>query len=362
MNLRNTFLCLGLLSALCAFSGRALAEPSSLFWLSGTWNGLADYATVGGCNAAPADISMSRCGPARSAFDDQSHVDASALLLATDILLEVADKLDSKNKVKDAPIGKLLEQYDHVELLADARVAFYGRSYHVGVNPYRVSAQFLLHNPNLPLVSASLRQDSVVFMGGAWAVESRNVRFALGVKARYLHRKETIVEASVVDLASQARPELVFRQPLRGIFADFGANVEIVDVAHVSAQVRDVGRYTQGKDVSDNYLFIYSDHRTRFQGAFALVPKAPLGRAQLGVTHVSFIDRGPVSSDNSFLIFGYFLGPTHLQGSFAPGFFRTALSVTTNGFGLGLAQEWKNNLQSPQGSKPRFIAEMEVRL
>ncbi|MCA2961973.1 MAG: hypothetical protein IOD12_17115 [Silvanigrellales bacterium] len=339
----------------------AHAEQSALFWLSGTWQSLADYATVGGCAAAPADRDVPFCSPARSSFQAGEHLRASALLSATDIVLEVADKVAS-NEVREAPIGKLLERYDHAELLADTLVAYDSANLRLGARPYRVSGQFFLHNPNLPLASAALRQDSVAFGGASLGWEGDLARLATGVSVRYLHRKETLIEASLVDLAAKDGNEIVQRENLRGVFGDVGVNGEFFGLAHLSAQVRDLGRFTQGASRAADYLFVFSDTRTRFQGAAALVPSAPFGRFQVGVSHVAFLDAGPKAGDTTFLAFGYFLGPTRFLGSYAPGFLRTALSVTTSGFGLGLAQEWQNTLTSPGGSRPRFTAEMEVRL
>lgn len=352
---------LSLVIAFFCIAPQAKAEQSALFWLSGTWQSLADYATLGGCAAAPADVDVAFCSPARNAFRSQNVIRASALLSATDILLEVADKVDSKN-VREAPIGKLLERYDHAELLADTLVAFEAQHFRLGARPYRVSGQFLLHNPNLPLASAALRQDSVLFGGASLGWEGGPLRLAGGGVVRYVHRKETLVEASLVDLASQDSAELLRRKSFGGVLADVGVNAEVWSLAHVSAQVRDVGSLPQQVSFEDDYLFLYSDTRTRFQGAVALVPQAPLGRVQLGVSHLAFLDQGPAAKDTTYLAFGYFLGPTKVLGAFAPGFLRTALSVTTQAFGLGLAQEWKNTLTSPKGSKPRFTAELEVRL
>lgn len=343
-------------------SVRARADASSLYWLSGTWASLADYATVGGCASAPADAGFHECGPARPAFGAREKLRATALLSATDILLEVADKLESEEQAKEAPVGKLLENYDHLELLADARVSYETPWMRAGVAPFRIAGQFLLHNPNLPLVSAALRQDRVYFAGTSARVQARQFVLVGGVTGRYLDRSESLVEASVVDFASQERDELVFRQRVRAWLADVGGGVEAFEFFNGSFQLRDLGRRTQGRDRSPDYLFVFDDLRPRFQGAFSLVPHLPWGRGQLGVTHIRFLDGGPLGSDRTFMVAGYFLGPTRLTGSWAPGFLRSALSVSAGGFGLGLAQEWVNRLQSPRGSKPRFTAEMEVSL
>lgn len=342
--------------ALCLLAPTAHAAPV-LDALAGGWNDLDSFTTLGQCSAGPLGASY-RCSPALLSRATQPRFEGKGLISATDSVLSISDAL-RKESINSGDIEKLFKDYNYSDLIAEVDLSYFGPSLTVGLRPIRYQGQFQVHNPNLPLASLAYRKDLDIHAGTGYGWQLGRLNLSAGALVSVVRREETLVEATLLDLASRPAKELIDKQKLTGYFFDFGANATWNEFLSASVLAKDFGGWFGGKtDRTSRYLFLNPDRPRRIFTSLAVMPRLFTGRLQIGASAVHFLQQKNSLGDQWFGTVSYYIGPTRLLSGFRPGLFRTGLATRFSRFEVNVAQEWINKLETGRKAQPRFTLEI----
>lgn len=346
-----------LLSLLALWPQAARAEAAILDNLAGAWNDLDGFASVGQCISSPAN-SAHVCSPTHLARSQKGRFEGRGTISATDSVLAVSDRI-RKNEISSADVNALFSEYNYTDLLLNVDLNYVTKGFLVGIRPVRYQGQFEVHNPNLPLVSLAFREDQDIHAGTAVAFGGDLFRFTAGATGSLLFREETLVEASLVDLASRPARDLLDKQKMTGYFFDIGATAEIRESVMFSVLAKDVGDWMGNRRTNVNrYLFLNNDKLTKLFFSLAALPRLWGGRLQVGVSTVRFLEANNQFDKQWFTTLSYYLGPLRVLTGWRPDLFRTGVAMRFGRFEVNVAQEWLNNLESGRKAQPRFTLEV----
>lgn len=263
-----------------------------------------------------------------------------------------------KEKVNAGDVRTLFDDYNYSDLAANVDLNYVSRNFLFGIKPMRYQGQFEIHNLNLPLASLTFRKDSDIHAGTSFSM-GEDLKWSLGAQGALLFREESIVEATLVDLASRPQKELVDTQKLSGYFFDLGTSLEFRDAVSISVLGKDFGNWFGGaRSHAGRYLFVHDDKAPKVFTSLAWLPYFLGGRFQLGVSSVHFLDRENEASKQLFGTLSYYVGPLRLISGFRGDLFRTGLAMRFSRFEVNVAQEWINKLEESRRAQPRFSVEI----
>lgn len=349
---------LATLPAVAAFGPRARAEAPILDNLAGAWNDLDGFATVGQCISSPGNNPHLECSPAHLTRAEKGRFEGRGTISATDSVLAVSDRI-RKKEINTSEVNDLFDKYNYTDLLVNVDLNYVTKGFLVGIRPVRYQGQFEVHNPNLPLVSLAFREDQDFHVGTALGFGSEKLRFTAGATGSLLLREESLVEATLVDLASRPPKDLLDTQKMTGYFFDVGATAELRDTVIFSVLAKDLGDWFANRRSNVNrHLFLNNDKLTKLFLSLAAVPRLWGGRLQVGVSVVRFANETNNLDKQWFTTLSYYLGPVRILTSWRPDLFRSGLATRFGRFEVNVAQEWVNNLELGRRAQPRFTLEV----
>jgi hypothetical protein len=352
----------GPLLALALFAGstQAFAAASPVLDdLAGTWNDLDSFASIGQCIAGPSENTNLLCSPTQLNGVKRGRFEGRGTISATDSVLDVADRL-RKEEITASDVNSLFQDYNYSDVLLNVDLDYVGPNFLLGVKPVRYQGQFEVHNPNLPLASLAFRDDRDFHAAVSHGFGGDILRWRVGASAAMLFRNESLVEATVIDLATTTTNGLIDHQKLTGVFGDLGTSLEFRQMIQAAVLMKDLGGWLGGNtDHSSRYLFIRPDKTPKVFYALSATPRVGTGRLQIGVSAVQLPNEASNSLSNQwFGTVSYFVGPFRLLTGFRPNLFRSGLAVRFSRFEANVAQEWINKLEDGRKPQPRFTLEV----
>ncbi len=336
----------------------ARGDASSLDSLAGAWNDLDGFASLGQCIASPKDSQYYQCSPAQLARVEKERFEGRGTVSATDSVLSIGDSLRNK-EINSAQVNSLFRDYNYSDLLMTVDLSYIAHNFIFGIRPLRYQGQFEVHNPNLPLVSLAFREDQNVHAGYAKSFGNDHVRFSVGAIGSIVFREETLLEASLIDVASTPASQLLDRQRLRGYFFDVGGMAEFNDLFIVSLLGQDLGDWFGGQmDHTDRYVFLRPDKVPKVFAAVSVLPALASGRLQVGLSGFRFLGQQNLINQQWFGTVSYYVGPLRVITGWRPELFRTGLAIRFSRFEVNVAQEWVNKIESDRKAQQRFSLEV----
>lgn len=350
---------LALIAALfTASAGASTTATATLDALAGSWNDLDSFATLGQCIASPSDSLYYLCSPAHLSRVKKPRFEGRGMVSATDSVLKIGDALRNEN-VNSQEVNLLFRDYNYSDLLVNVDLNYVAKNFLVGVRPVRYQGQFQIHNPNLPLASLSYRKDMDAHAGTGYVFGSADWSWSAGAMGTFLIRDDSLVEASLVELASRPGRDLVNTQKLRGYFFDLGTSIEFRQFVTFSLLGRDFGDWLGGRqEQAGRYLFLHPDKLPKLHAAFAVTPYLLGGRFQIGASTLHFLNQKNDLGEQWFATLSYYAGPLRILSGFRENLLRTGLAMRFERFEVNVAQEWINTLEQGRKAQPRFSLEV----
>jgi hypothetical protein len=330
--------------------------------LAGAWNDLDGFASLGQCIAGPPGVGTLLCSPAQLTSVGKGRFEGRGTISATDSVLDVSDKL-RRDEISSNDINTLFQDYNYTDALVNVDLNYVGHDFLLGVKPVRYQGQFEVHNPALPYVSLTFRDDRDFHAGTAYELGGDILKLRAGLLAALLVREETMVEGTVVDLASRPPKELLDKQKLTGVFVDLGASLDYRGIVELAVLGKDYGDWLGSRqDHSSRYLFVRRDKDPKIFASLAALPRLWRGKLQVGASVVRFQDETNDFSKQWFATVSYFVGPFRLLTGWRPDLFRSGIALRFSRFEANVAQEWVNRLEDGRKPQPRFTLEVTTGL
>jgi hypothetical protein len=359
--LRFTVIAL-VLSAFLSLISPPSALARNLFdSLAMTWDNFDDFVTTGLCASAPTEAGLYGCNPAHLPEIKTGRFDAGVFLSATDSVISIVDTLNTAQNSSNNPQGfstllnTVFSNYNYSELIFSAKALYVDQYFSLGIHPKKISAQFEVHNPNLPLASISMRDETNINLALGYGFSLGSWKINAGTALTVTTQAETIAETTLLTFASVPLDQIAQTQRMNGIFADFGFTAQSHGLFAVSALLRDIGGYWMGSDRSSQYLFIYPNRVPRFAASFSWIPELWRGQLQIGLQFISLFNTYYAIADEWTATVSYFLGPLRILSSLRPDLIRTGIALRLTDFEASIAQEWVNQAETGRQNQPRFI-------
>jgi hypothetical protein len=348
-------------AVLLCLPSRVEAITEGLDLLSLTTLQADNFVTWTGCSSLPSMATSTDCNPAALARRTQGRFGASGFLSVSDTGLSIVEELRDNTITYDR-LQRFFSTHNYSETIINTQIEYEARYWRVGARPKRMVATFEIHNPNLPFVSISYRDETHLFASGAYSLEFGKLSIQAGMNTTLLYREEYGAETTLADFAVRSPTEIVRREGRPGFFADIGARLEWDSWAVLSVVLNDLGWFFRGIDQYANRLFLKQDRIPRISYSLGIHPRVWKGQIVLGTALSSFLTVYNRYESQWSGYAGYVLGPGKFLAGFGWGIFRTSIGVDVGSFGASVAQEWINTLETGRSTHPRFSLEARVSL
>ena len=326
------------------FCTPTIASAAPFTRLNGDTEGISDFVSWGSCLTLPLEIQVNDCGPVRLHSTNNAPFVSHFFLSASSQVLELSDEVDSE-KPKSETIAKALQSHTTRNAILTSRVHWKSQYFNIGIEPFGATGSFAIHNENLPLVSIVTRQDNQFFVGLGRKFQWSGIELLTGGRFSLINRKETIIEATLVDLASQSPTELKANQNLKGYFLDIGAVLSFESQLQTGIEFKNIGKFTDVKYKSTDYLFIDKDREPRALLSTTYSWLVWFLSASAGGHYIEFLEGANDPKSQWFIDASLVSGPLKILATYHLDMLRTGISIQTGAFTFSMAQQWlaKNN-------------------
>jgi hypothetical protein len=326
--------------------------------LSMTWDHFDSFVMLGQCGTVAPDFQTFPChssSAVRSSIESKSsRIQTGVFLTATDTIFNLVSALQNAQP-SSSFLQQIFSQYNYSQFIFNSEIFYADTYFTLGVRPKKITGSLQTHNPNLPLASVVLRDETDVYSSLGFNFNIGALEFSFGGTLTVLTRSESLAEATLLDIAASDLTQLVQTQRMNGIFSEFGINSLLKGVFSISGLVQDMGVFWLGTDTSSQYLFISPDRIPRITLSAAWIPYFLNGQFRIGMQYIYLFSNSFSLSQDWTGTVSYFLGPLAILTGFCPGLFRSGINLNINQFSVSVAQEWINQVETGRQNQPRFI-------